>query len=1111
MTDPQPTGPRDAQLFRLLAEAAADHAAFGADAEGLVRDWNAGAERLFGYPASEIVGRPASLLFTPDDAAAPLDDLSESLRAGRACAERWMVRKGGSRFWAATAVSPLWDGKLLRGLAVVVRDRTEARRAEDAARAADDRFRALMAQAPFSVQVLDASGRTLSVNRAWQELWGLTVDQIRDYDLLADPQLEAKGIAPYLRRAFAGEPVRVPAIQYDPEQTLPGRTRHAEPGRWVGAVAYPVKDAAGRVREVILVHEDVTDRKRAEDSWRESEQRFASFMEHLPGLAWVKDAAGRYAYANDAALRAFATPREELYGRTDDDFFPPDTAAQFRENDRRALEGSAVQTFEALQHPDGAWHHSLVTKFSLPAPDGRPAFVGGIAIDVTELRRAEESRQLLSEAGAVLASTLDYEATLASVARLAVPRLADWCSVYLTDAGAGLRRIAVAHADPEKVRWAEEMARRYPPDPGDPRGVGGVIRSGEPVLVPDVPEEMLASVARDPEHLALLRDLGLRSVMIVPLVARGRTLGAVTFVAAESGRRYGPDDLALAQELGRRAAMAVDNARLFQQSEESTARLRLLVEASGRLTRSLELPAVQSEILVLSNRLVAADAYAMWRHDEATGDWAIVDSANLSDAYLRDWGRIPAPAAPMPDHPIVAEDVQAEAALESRRRMYQSEGIRSVVAVPLRVHGRVAGTLVFYYHARRKFDDVTVRVASALADLAGAALGTSELYRRESELRRRAEEADHAKDSFLAALGHELRNPLTVVVSSLHVLRELGERGLDRVPVMERQADVLRRLVDDLLDMARVTQGRIELRREPVRLADAVAQAVETARPLIDARGHALAVELPREELWLEADAVRLTQCVSNLLHNAAKYTDPGGRIALAGGCDGGAAVLRVRDSGIGIPPGDLDRIFELFSQVQDARSHSQGGLGIGLSLVRKLVGMMGGSVTAHSGGSGTGSEFVIRLPLAAPPAPPAPAPAPPAATPADGRAEALRVVIADDNADAADTLAMLVEMWGHAVRVAYDGPGAVEAAREFRPDVCLFDISMPGFDGYEAARRVRAGGELPGVVLAAMSGFGQDSDRARGADAGFDHFLVKPVAPSAVEQLLRELGRASR
>jgi PAS domain S-box-containing protein len=774
-------------------------------------------------------------------------------------------------------------------------------------------------------------------------------------------------------------------------------------------VAYPIKNAVGRVQEVILVHVDVTERKRAEDALRESEGRFAGFMHHLPGLAWIKDVHGRYVYANASAEKAFGTPREELYGKTDAELFSPATAAQFHANDQQAIEHAGVQTFETLEHPDGTIHHSLVSKFPIPGSGGQPGFVGGVAIDVTDLRRAEDARQFLSDAGGVLSSTLDYEATLSAVARLAVPRLADWCSVYLVDTGGGFHRLAIAHADPEKTRWAEEAGQRYAPQPDDAHGVGHVIRSGEPVLVPEVTDAMLVAEARDADHLALLRQLGLRSVMIVPLVTHGRTLGAVTFVAAESGRRYEGTDLALAEELARRAALAMDNARLFHESEESLRRLGLLVEASARLTSSLELSAVQSAILDLSHRLVAADAYAMWRLDSTAGEWVIAASANLSDAYLRDWGRITGSGVQMPEHPIVAEDAQGSAALESRRRMYQAEGIESVLAVPLRLHGRVAGTLVFYYRIRRKFDDVTVRVACALADLAGAALGTAELYQREAALRRRAEEADRAKDTFLAALGHELRNPLTVVVTGLHALRELGVKGLNRIPGMERNADVLRRLVDDLLDVARVTQGRIELRREPVRATDIVSQAVETARPLIDARRHTITLELPREDVWLDADPVRLTQCLSNLLHNAAKYTEPGGQITIFTSASAAEVIFCVRDTGIGIPPDALDHIFDLFAQVQDGVSYREGGLGIALSLVRRLVGMMGGSVTASSAGPGTGSEFVIRLPRGT--APFAQTAPPPASVTQPGTS--LRVVIAEDNADAAETLAILVEMWG--------------------------------------------------------------------------------------------------
>lgn len=984
------------------------------------------------------------------------------------------------------------------------------RRQADAARLTregEERLRVTLTSIGDAVLVTDAAGRVTFLNPVAEYLTGWA---------LADATGRPFGEVFRILNERTREPAADPIGRVLREGKVVGLSNHtlliARDGaeRPIEDSAAPVKDAGDRVVGVVLVFRDVSDERHGNRRLLESEERFAGFMRHLPGLAWIKDAGGRYVFANEAAATAFGVPREQLPGKTDAELFPPATAARFRANDRQALDGGAgVQVIESLRHPDGTTHHSLVSKFPIPGPHGGPALVGGVAFDVTDRMRAEEAVRFLAEAGEVLSSSLDPEATLSAVARLVVPRLADWCSVYLTDADGGLRRLAVAHADPGKVARAEEVAVRYPPDPGDSRGVGGVIRSGEPVLIPEVNDELLVEVARDADHLALLRGLGLRSAMIVPLTARDRTLGVVTFAAAESGRRYGPDDLNLARDLARRAALAVDNARLFRDSAETLRLLGLLVEASGRLTSSPEPAAVGAAILDLSHRLVAADAHAIWRLDAATEEWLVADSAGLSAAYLGS-GRVPV-GGPPPDRPIIAEDAQGATDLESRRAAYRAEGIESVLAVPLRIHGRVGGTLVFYYKARRRFDEVTVRVASALGDLAGAALGTAELYARESSLRRLAEEEGKRKDEFLAALGHELRNPLTVLVSGLHALRELGPRALDRVPGMERQADTLRRLVDDLLDMARVSQGRIDLRRETVRLADVVARAVETARPVIDARRHTLAVEMPAGDVWLDGDPVRLTQCVSNLLHNAAKYTEPGGRISLtveleAGGTAGKSAhaLIRVRDTGIGIPAGDLERVFEMFAQVGDARARSQGGLGIGLSLVRRLVGMMGGTVTASSEGPGKGSEFVIRLPAASPP----PTPAAPATPPPAAAARPLRVVIADDNEDAAETLAVLVGMWGHEVRVANDGPGAVTAAREFRPDVCLLDIGMPGFDGYEAARRVLADPELGGVVLIAMTGFGQDGDRERGRQAGFHHFMVKPVAPAAVERLLRETPR---
>jgi PAS domain S-box-containing protein len=504
-------------------------------------------------------------------------------------------------------------------------------------RQSEERFRGLMEQAPFSVQVFAPDGRTIRVNRAWEELWGVTLNQIPDYNILEDVQLEAKGILPYIKRAFGGEPVAIPAIQYDPNETIPNRTRHHDPLRWVAAVAYPLKDSAARVREVVLVHDDITTRRRAEDELRE---------------------------------------------------------------------------------------------------------------------------------------------------------------------------------------------------------------------------------------------------------------------------------------------------------------------------------------------------------------------------------------------------------------------------------------------------------------------------------------ADRRKDEFLATLAHELRNPLAPIRNSLQILKmpRLDAVTLERSrEMMERQVQHLVRLVDDLLDVSRVMRGKVELKRERVELATVVARAVETAQPLMEAQGHELAVTMPPESLPLEADPVRLAQVVGNLLTNAAKYTEANGRIRLTALREGNEAVLRVRDGGIGIAPNMLPRIFELFVQVDHATARSQGGLGIGLTLVKNLVEMHNGTVEAKSEGLGKGTEFVVRLPLSArgreepegqefaenrPVAPP----------------PGHRLLVVDDNEDAADSLAMLLRLEGHEVRLTYDGPAALEMAKGYRPDMVFLDIGMPGMDGYEVARRLRQQAGLENVRLAALTGWGQQEDRRRSAEAGFDHHLVKPVEPKDLQGLLAQL-----
>jgi CheY-like chemotaxis protein/nitrogen-specific signal transduction histidine kinase len=386
----------------------------------------------------------------------------------------------------------------------------------------------------------------------------------------------------------------------------------------------------------------------------------------------------------------------------------------------------------------------------------------------------------------------------------------------------------------------------------------------------------------------------------------------------------------------------------------------------------------------------------------------------------------------------------------------------------------------------------------------GINLDISHLKAAEAQLR----ESDRRKDEFLAMLAHELRNPLASIGNALQVqmLAEADDQAVARArEIAGRQLHQLTRLVDDLLDVSRIVVGKITLRPERVDLAQVVDRAVETSRPLVEQRGHALTIALPAEPAWLDADILRLSQAFSNLLNNAAKFTEPGGRVSLRAEEEGDWIVVRVRDSGIGIPAETLPRVFEMFAQGRRARDVEE-GLGLGLSLVRRLVEKHGGTVAATSEGPGRGSTFTVRLPRASPPEiQRAPLPRPLRSSRAPGR----RALVVDDNADSAESLAMLLTLQGHDVRVAHGGEEALAVFRDHRPEVVLLDIGLPDIDGHEVARRIREGGGAAGVLLVALTGWGQSEDRQRSKEAGFDRHLTKPVEPAVLQSLFEESPRS--
>jgi PAS domain S-box-containing protein len=370
-------------------------------------------------------------------------------------------------------------------------------------------------------------------------------------------------------------------------------------------------------------------------------------------------------------------------------------------------------------------------------------------------------------------------------------------------------------------------------------------------------------------------------------------------------------------------------------------------------------------------------------------------------------------------------------------------------------------------------------------------------------------ETDQRKDEFLATLSHELRNPIAPIRTALEVLR-LADGDQERTDaahaIMERQLKQLVRITDDLLDVSRIIRGELELRRERTDLRTMVRNAIETVKPLIDAAGHVVRIKGPTDPMWLDADPARLTQAIGALLNNAIKYTDRGGLIEVNASVQRGFGVLAITDSGIGIKASELSRIFDMFTQTDRALDRSRGGLGIGLTLAKRLIDLHGGTLEARSRGIGHGSTFTVTLPLADAPATTVPEAAP--ARTERRKAARCRVLVAEDIPDAAEMMRVMLDYMGHEVRVAADGVQAVTLAREFQPQVILLDIGLPRMDGYEACRRIRAA-MGPEVLLVALTGWGQEEDQRRAREAGFDLHITKPAEPNVLEALIA--SRATR
>jgi signal transduction histidine kinase/DNA-binding response OmpR family regulator len=585
---------------------------------------------------------------------------------------------------------------------------------------------------------------------------------------------------------------------------------------------------------------------------------------------------------------------------------------------------------------------------------------------------------------------------------------------------------------------------------------------------------------------------------VVPEILRAKVRVFVElFLLAEQAKRQAHERIALVEEKAAREA-----------AERASRRLALLAEASATLASSLDLEATLQEVSrLLVPRFADACLVSLQsgegqpeRHEMA---WATSDPEHpmlngsileIEDVQLRDAiARVRSTGRP--------ESIERDVAGPEASRIMLPRGLtaHSVLLAPLLVRGRTLGVLTLGMELpSRQFDVDTHAMVAELATRAATAVDNALLFRK-------IQDEDQRKNEFLAMLAHELRNPLAPISNAVHIMRVSGDEP-EKIAwardIIARQLKQLVRLVDDLLDVSRITRGKIELKIGVVNVQQVVAAAIETSKPNVDGHRHALSVQLPAETLHVHGDFARVSQILSNLINNAAKYTPRGGRISVSAGREEDAVAFRVRDSGVGIPPEYLATIFDPFTQVDRSLARSNGGLGIGLTLVRRLVEMQNGTVVARSEGRNRGSEFIVRLPLAVDVASDADASAsrePP--SPAG-----LRVLVVDDNHDVADSTASVMRMNGCEVHVAYDGKAAIESVQRLKPDAVLLDIGLPTFDGYLVAEHIRAQPNNEGTMLVAVSGYGQEQDRARSKSVGFDYHVVKPIDPAALASLIGSL-----
>ena len=1105
------------QHHRLLFEQTAD-GIFLADASGRYVDVNRAGCEILGYSREEVLARTICDMLEPDEWPRIGPEIARCAD-GQVMRSEWRFRrKDGSVFVGEITGSQLPDGRV-QG---ILRDVTERRMAEAATRASEERVRTILESITDGFFALDHDWRISYINAAGERFLDRTPGDLIGKSLWEEfPGTVGSEFERVYRRVAARQVAESFTAHYPNFDS------------WYEATVYPAPEGLS------VYFRDVTKQKHIADLLRASEERRRLALDAAELGTWNFEPASR-AVQTDARFRViFGTTEEcpdysQLFA-----IIHPDDVATVQETLAAAtrLDDPTPYVIEyRVVHPDGSlrWVSAEGRScFEGAGPTRRVTSFDGTVADITDRKRSED---------ALKASENRSQIILDSITDGFFAIDADWRFTYMNAAGERsidctpgyligkcfwdeypgtvgseferfYRRVAASRVSesltahsPDNDRWYEVTA--YPA----PEGLSVYFR--------DVTDRR--QVEQERQQFAALVDASSDFIGVAGLDQRGIYLnrageeliglspGKVSsismldcFPESEHGRVLG---LIADSEGGDHVVVDTwfQHLQTGQLIPVSWSFLRLrdasgIVSGYATVTRDLTERLKAEELLRASEerRRLALDAaeLGMWHIHPAT-------RATKTDARFRaifgmteewtDYHQAVAVIHPY-DQPAVLMAVAAATRLEDpapyamEYRVVHPDGSLRLVSA----NGRASFEGIGRARRVTSFD-------GTVADITDRKRGEEE----REQLVARLQEQDQRKNEFLATLAHELRNPLAPIRNGLQVMRLAPGDAVatERIRLMmERQLGQMVHLIDDLLDLSRISRGKIDLRKERIELAGVIAQAIETSRPSIDQAGHELCIELPASPIYVDADLTRLTQVFSNLLNNAAKFTKRGGQLRVAVQLMGLDAVVSVTDNGIGIPTNMLPQVFEMFTQVEGNLERSQGGLGLGLSIVQRLVQMHGGSVEARSNGLGNGSEFVVRLPVAS-----SLVGNQPAVKAAPVRSNArLRILVADDNLDSAESLAMLLTLEGNETRTAHDGLQVLDVAAAFRPDVILLDIGMPKLNGYEVCCRIRQQAWGKSVVVIALTGWGQEEDRRRSTEAGVDAHLVKPVDYATLEKLL--------